>query len=278
MQSYSTQIPFSHNFDFCALIPVHNNFVGLVESIKSICYKKDDYVILVVDDGSTIPVTKLKLDEHFSKEVNIEVIRLANNQGITIALNKGLEYIYANFSIQFIARLDCGDICARERFYTQVEYLQSNNDIDLIGSWCYFKSNKTGLAYKYITPTKHGEIRRSMNFRNVFIHPTVMWRVSASKQLKYPEHYQYAEDYGLFYEIIGETKSAIINQYLVTCEINETGISIKNRSIQLKSRLKVISFYSKNELLSFLGGIKLRLMMIIPYQFIFMAKNLMYKV
>jgi len=278
MQSYSTQIPLIRNFDFCVLMPAHNNFIGLVESIKSIAYKKDRYVILIVDDGSKIPVTKTTLYEHFSTAINIEVIRLAHNQGITIALNTGLEYIYNNFSVQFIARLDCGDICTPERFHTQVEYLQSNKNIDLIGSWCYFKNNESGLAYKYITPTEHERIKRSMNFRNVFIHPTVMWRFSASKQLKYPEDYQYAEDYGLFYEMICTMKSAIINQYLVTCEINQTGISIKNRSVQLKSRLKVISFYGKNEVLAFLGAIKLRLMMMIPHQFIFFTKNLIYKV
>ena len=265
-----------HYIDLCILIPCYNNFDGLIQSVNSIVYNTKECLVLIVDDGSSERITIEKINLQLSSDVTIKIIHNHKNLGITKALNYGLEFIYTNFSPRFIARLDCGDICAPNRFFTQVSFLSSNSDIDLIGTWCYFKDTASGEAYKYITPTKHKQIKRSMNFRNVFIHPTVMWRFSALDQFKYPEQYPHAEDYGLFFEMISKVKSAIINEFLVTCEINHNGISIYNRSIQLRSRLKVILDFGKNKFLLLVGTIKLKLLMIIPHQFIFIAKKQLY--
>ncbi len=264
--------------DLCILIPCYDDLDGLVQSISSIVYNTEKYMVLIVDDGSSEPLSGEKIRQLIPEGINFQIIRLGLNLGITNALNKGLEFIYANFSVRFIARLDCGDICSPNRFYAQVSFLESNPGIHLIGTWCYFKDTGSGEAYKYITPTQHDQIKRSMNFRNVFIHPTVMWRSSGMSQFKYPDQYPYAEDYGLFYEMISKIRSAIINEFLVTCKINHSGISIHNRSIQLKSRLKVISHYSKNRILFFMGAIKLRLLMVVPYQLVFITKKNLYKV
>jgi len=265
------------HINLCILIPCYNSFDGLILSIKSINYTKDEYLIIIVDDGSQEKVTIEKINQVIPGLINVKIIRLETNQGITKALNKGLEFIYTNYSAQFIARLDCGDICSPKRFYTQVAFFEKHPDIHLTGTWCYFKDNSNGEAYKYSTPTQHEQIKREMYFRNVFIHPTVMWRTAEMGKLKYPEKYPCAEDYGLFYDMVSKIKSAVINEFLVTCEINYKGISILNRTTQLKSRLKVVSFYGKNRLLYLMGAVKLAALLIIPHQFIFIAKKKLYK-
>ena len=237
--------------ELCLLIPCYNNFHGLISSLKSIHYDFKKHLILIIDDGSSNIITNNNITHALKSPLNFQIVRLSQNMGITKALNKGLEFIYSNFSVKYIARLDCGDICTINRFYTQTKFLDYNPDIHLVGSWCYFKNPQSGEAFKYITPTNHKYIKRSMHFRNVFIHPTVMWRAAAFNKLMYPEKYPYAEDYGLFYDMITEVKSAIINQFLVTCELNNNGISISKRSIQLKSRLKVITDYSKKNVFYF---------------------------
>lgn len=264
--------------ELCLLIPCYNNFNGLISSLKSIHYDINKYLILIIDDGSSTLITHDIITNSLVSPINFQIIRLEKNMGITRALNKGLEFIYSNFSVKYIARLDCGDICTINRFYTQTKFLDHNPDIDLVGSWCYFKNPQSGEAFKYITPTIHKFIKRSMNFRNVFIHPTVMWRVAAFNKLMYPEQYPYAEDYGLFYDMITKVKSAVINQFLVTCELNNTGISASKRSVQLKSRLKVITDYGKNNFFYILGAIKLFFLMMFPYQFILFIKKIIYKV
>src|SRR5258706_6342491 len=110
--------------DICVLIPCYNNMEGLIQSINSIVYDQRRLLVLVVDDGSTVPVTRNTIYQHLPISVNIQLIRLKQNQGITRALNKGLDFIYANYPVGYIARLDCGDICSPERFYRQVSFLE----------------------------------------------------------------------------------------------------------------------------------------------------------
>jgi len=263
--------------DICVLIPCHNNVSGLIESINSIVYDHRKFLVLVVDDGSAVAITRNALYQYLPATVNIQLIRLRQNQGITKALNEGLEFVYANHDVRFIARLDCGDICSPDRFFKQIAFLEKNPGIDLVGTWCYFRNMDTGVAYKYITPTEHGLIKRSMYFRNVFVHPTVMWRVDVLHAFRYPEKYPHAEDYGLFYDMISKNRTAILDDFLVTCEINKKGISFLNRPEQLKSRLKVIRNYGKNKLLLAAGTVKLAILMALPYQFISGFKALMYK-
>lgn len=263
--------------DLHILIPCYNNFDGLIRSIKSINYTEKKYFTTIVDDGSFEPVTIESIRQQVPGLLNVKVITLENNQGIIKALNKGLEFIYTNYSAKYIARLDCGDICSPKRFYTQIAFFEKYPDIHLTGTWCYFKDTSTGEGYTYSTPTQHKQIKQKMYFRNVFIHPTVMWRITGTGKLKYPEQYPCAEDYGLFYDMISKAESAIINEFLVTCEINPKGISISNRSQQLKSRLKVIRDNSNNKLLLLMGVIKLSVLMIVPYHLVFMAKSKLYK-
>lgn len=263
-------------YKLCILIPCYNNFEGLIQSIQSIDYLSGAYIIVVVDDGSLEPVAADRINNYFHAKHTVKIIHLSQNQGITKALNTGLEFIYTNYSVQFIARLDCGDTCSPQRFYTQVAFFERYHNIHLTGTWCYFKDSRTGKGYKYITPTQHDEIDREMHFRNVFIHPTVMWRVDGTGKFKYPEQYPCAEDYGLFYELISKVKSAIIDEYLVTCEINHKGLSGANRTTQLKSRLKVVSDYGRRKGLYLMGASKLYFLMIMPYNIIFNAKKIIY--
>ena len=118
-----------------------------------------------------------------------------------------------------------------------------------------------------------------MHFRNIFIHPTVMWRCDAMKDNElYPDNYPDAEDYGFFYRFLQQGETAIIPEYLVTCEINHKGISLTSRKKQLKSRIKVVQEYGRNRVLRYLGVFKLRLLLIIPYNIIFSIKKSLYGV
>ena len=48
--------------------------------------------------------------------LQVHVLRLPHNQGITAALNAGLDWIVTHTSAPYIARLDCRDLCDGERF------------------------------------------------------------------------------------------------------------------------------------------------------------------
>lgn len=264
--------------DFYVLIPCYNDQKGLLQCLQSIQYEPSKYGVLIVDDGSDEPVQYDKVQPMMANGMQIHILTLPTNQGIVKALNAGLQWLDEQKNAAFVARLDCGDICEPNRFYTQVQYLRQHPDIDLVGSWCIFKDFKSGYSYKYVTPLGHESILNEMHFKNVFIHPTVMWRRSVTRKAgRYPERFPHAEDYGFFYSVMQHGKGAILPEKLVTCAIRSSGISWQHRKEQLKSRCKVVWFYGNNKLLATFGIIKLWLLMTIPYPLLLSVKRILFK-
>jgi glycosyltransferase involved in cell wall biosynthesis len=259
--------------DFILLIPCFNNPAGLRRSLASIVYDPKRYGILIVDDGSEQPVSMDMLSVDVPSVTVI--IRHETNQGITAALNTGLCWLQQRNDYRFVARLDCGDICAVERFVRQVDFLTNHPEIDLLGAWVRFKDFSSGFSYAYKTPVEQRRIQRGMHFRNLFIHPSVMWRASVHARIgQYPCNLPHAEDYGFFYKIVGQGQTAILPEELVICEINQNGLSIQYRRQQLKSRMRAVLVHRTNNLLGLLGALKLQLMLFIPYKFVLMVKSL----
>jgi glycosyltransferase involved in cell wall biosynthesis len=268
-------------YDFIVVIPCFNDLEGLRKALSSIHYHNGDFAVLVIDDGSKVPIKPVDLVSSLPRDTTVELLRLSENVGITKALNAGLLWIAERnnifFSCKYIARLDCGDTCDNSRFNKQVRFLEEHREIDLLGSWCVFENYETGDKFVYKTPTCHKQIRRAMHFRNIFIHPTVMWRMTVMKNFgKYPENFPHAEDYGLFYQWMdANIRTAVIPEKLVTCRINNKGLSLANRRHQLHSRIKVIRTYGSNKFFRTLGILKLWALLALPYSWVFRMKKLL---
>lgn len=256
--------------DVCVLIPCYNNPQGLRASLESIRYHAGRCTVVVVDDGSREPVVLHSSEWPFE----VQVLRHDTNKGITEALNTGLYWITTHLHTTYVARLDCADICAEDRFILQARYLDEHPEVGLVGSWCIFRQPSSGLSYSYTTPATHKEIVNALHFRNVFIHPTVMFRTSLLRHTGlYPTGYPHVEDYVLFWKMALHSRTAILDQFLVTCEINASGISISNRKAQLQGRYRVVSHFGRG-LLRILGMMKMKLMMMLPYGMILRWKAL----
>lgn len=103
------------------VMPVFNtNQHFLKESILSILksqtYKGTIYLI-IVDDGSTDPKTVKMLDSCKQSNENVILHRLKTNQGLPYALNQGIK-IAIEKGVEFIARMDSDDISVPERIET----------------------------------------------------------------------------------------------------------------------------------------------------------------
>jgi len=262
-------------FDFCLLIPCYNNFEGLILSLKSVSYYDDRFMVVVVDDGSAVPVTMESIKSGIEINYGLIVLRNEKNKGITDALNKGLLWIKENGKTEYIARLDCGDLCDPSRFYKQIDYLNKHPDTGLLGSWCTFEDKKSSFRYPYTTPTDHERIKKAMYFRNVFIHPTVIFKTSLLKKTGfYPYEFMHSEDYAFFWKLVKITHSHILNEFLVICEINQEGISLKNRKEQLSGRAMVVARYGTNLLLKISGMLRIKALSILPKQLLLRLRKL----
>lgn len=233
------------------LIPHYNNLTDLCKTLNSIKHK-DGIDVLVVDDGSAIgqkPSLKV-LEDELNPRVNIEILRLENNYGITEALNYGLDYILKQRKHKFVARIDCGDVCVSNRFKIQEDYLIKNKKIDLVGSWVNWIDSDSGeQVFAKKPPVSHKKVKKQMTVRCSVIHPSSMYRLSVVDKLgKYPKQYEAAEDYAYFFDIANNGKAANIPKFLTSVENNPKGISLKKRRQQSKSKLKVILDHSPKNL------------------------------
>ena len=251
--------------DFCLLVPCYNNFHGLIQSLKSVVYPTGKFLVLVVDDGSKETVTAENVNNEIGEKKPVIVLHNEMNLGITAALNKGLSWIKENTNARYIARLDCGDICSEERFVMQVRYMDEHPEIGLAGSWCWFEDKKIKERYPYKTPSQHKDIIRAMYFRNVFIHPTVIFPTALLKVVGYyPEGFEHAEDYAFFWKLIKIKQSFVFDKFLVICELNKRGISYRNKRKQLVARGKVVKTFGPNLVLRIIAYIRLAILFILP--------------
>lgn len=260
--------------DFCLLIPCHNNFEGLIRSVKSVRYHTGKFLILIVDDGSDERFSESDIENELGETIPVKVLRNDKNLGITDALNIGLRWIDENVNTDYIARLDCGDTCHPQRFFLQTEYLNRHPETGLVGSWCVFKDKKNGSAFYYKSANHHSSILRQMYFRNVFIHPTIIFRQSLlNKTGYYPKEYSLAEDYAFCWQLIDCDQSFVLPEFLVTCEINRQGISYKKYRKQLIARWKVVNHYGSSRFLKIAGFLRLILLFVIPKHLVLWFKK-----
>ncbi|MEJ8841048.1 glycosyltransferase [Lacibacter sp. H375] len=265
--------------DFYLLIPCYNNTDGLIRSLFSVEYPKEKYKVMVVDDGSTVPVSLSEFPEALLQNQSIEIIRLPQNKGITEALNTGLRLILNRNDSLYTARLDCGDICRADRFTKQISFLSVTTDVALLGSLCLFVDHKKKTQFVYKAAEHHYAILNQMHLKCSFIHPTVIFRNEMIRNTKlYPYDYPYAEDYAFFFELTKKYKTHIIQEILVEAQIDTNGISVKKRQEQITSKIKIIKFYGVIKSLTCIGFIKQSILALLPYKLTTQIKHLLFRI
>ncbi|WP_162052394.1 glycosyltransferase [Pontibacter pamirensis] len=261
------------NSDIVILIPHFNNLAGLKKSLNSIHFSSK-LDVLIVDDGSIVKPTLEELQKDFSGMLHLHLLFNDQNQGIEKTLNKGLAYIQSNMSCKYIARLDCGDICDSNRFVKQKHFLDTNEEVYLLGSWVEF-FYKDEAIYTYRAPAKHKDIVQNMYLKCSFIHPSVMFRTKALRKIGvYPLNYKAAEDYAFFFKFVKNYKTHILPEVLTFCELNPGGISRTKRTIQQKSKIKVIKDNSSLSPYFVIGLIRNYTLLLLPYHVVAKAKAL----
>lgn len=173
-----------------------------------------NYELIVVNDGSGEPF--FYETELFQDFRNISFIHSGTNKGLPFALNSGVR----NARGCYIARVDADDICHPRRFEEQVNFLDNNLDIDLVGSWaqCFGGSNRI------LRPSlRHKQIFVDAVFDSPLIHPSVLGRKRVFREL-YDTRYVRCQDYELWTRCLGQGyKFANIQKVLVYYRVRPGG-------------------------------------------------------
>ncbi|MVF12927.1 glycosyltransferase [Ketobacter sp. MCCC 1A13808] len=226
----------------CVLIPFYNAGHTLVESLDSIDYGCFIPDVLVVDDGSEVKAVDVL--STYAGSLNVFIIRLSENRGIEYALNAGLEYCDGKYD--YIARLDCGDKCKNNRIQTQVDYLERNPEIYLLGSWAECVDLHGGVVRILRPANSYKQIQKGMYVNNMFVHSSVMFRSCLIKEVGfYPVEFEASEDFAYFFKIVKRFKSENLPSVLLEYRVDPNSISSMKWKAQLISRLKILksNFY-----------------------------------
>jgi glycosyltransferase involved in cell wall biosynthesis len=188
------------------LMPIYNGEIFLHEAIASVLSQSfSDFELLILDDGC------VDASVDIIKSFNDDRIRYVKegHRGLSGTLNRGLQLALG----EYIARMDQDDVCMPMRLEKQVEYLDENLDVMVLGSWVELIGIGKKEYIKY--PVKHDDIKAEMIFHNPIAHPTVMFRKSAFIEINLFYNECASEDYDLWMRAIQVLKIENISQVLL---------------------------------------------------------------
>jgi len=225
--------PPSRQLRLAVLIPVYNAQPALECSLLSLAEDGAEFEVFVVDDGSAPALTVPE-----GLPFPVRWFRLPHNQGITKALNVGLEAILQE-RFEYVGRLDAGDISLPGRFDAQMAFLDEHPDHAVVGTYADMIDEEGGHLHAFRPPTRHDALMRQLYYRNPMCHPSVMMRTAALRAVGlYADDYPGSEDYEMWLRLSRTWKLANLDQVSVRKE--ETRSSITARRLRLGiSRLRL---------------------------------------
>ena len=184
--------------------------------------------IVLVQDGPVRKELSDLVQSWVEKMPEINHVVLQKNQGLSVALNTGIEAA----EHEWIARMDADDICEPVRFAEQVALIEQKPELAILGSWIteFDENMEQEIAVRKL-PETHKEILKYARWRCPFNHMTVMYRKSALLQLGFYKNYgAVGDDYELWARfLMSGYKSANIQQSLVKARTGENFFSKRRR-------------------------------------------------
>lgn len=206
---------------------------------------KEIEIILIIDNPNNIDLINIA-QKYSEKDKRIKLIINNENRGLVYCLNKGLEVS----SYDIVARMDSDDISKKDRLKTQLEYLNKYKDCVLCGTQAVFIDEDDNVLEKRdIVPNKFKDIKKVIKYRNVFYHPSIMFRKKDIIEIGGYRDIKYAEDYDLITRLILNGKEVNnIGEILLEYRIRCNSITQSNDTIQKNSE-KYIKNNFKNKII-----------------------------
>lgn len=217
------------------LMPVYNVEKYIEKSIDSILnqtYK--NFELIIIDDGSTDKTIE-KICKY--KDERIILKRNETNKGLPYTRNLGLSMATG----EYIAFLDGDDIAHEKRLELQIDLLENNNQIDLVGS-NYIAFDDFGKKYKSNLMINPEEIRANFMFRNSLQNSAVTLRrnIVENKKLKYNEKYFTCQDYGFWAEYGNKSNMYNVKEPLLYYREGHDSVTSKSKANRIEERKNIL--------------------------------------
>lgn len=171
---------------------------------------EQDYEFIIVDDGSTDHTAAI-VESYQQKDNRIRLIKNTTNLKLAASLNKGV----AAAEGTYIARMDADDLCEPTRLALQLNFLEKNPRVDVLGTNVFYVQNQKGIGLSDL-PLTNDTIYKNRYQKTVLIHPSVMFRKATFAQLGgYDPNMPWAEDKDLWLRWMGKATFANLEQPLL---------------------------------------------------------------
>ncbi len=153
-------------------MPVYNGERFLAAALESVLAQTfSDFEFIIVDDGSRDRSVEI-IRAYEARDSRILLAQSQRNLGGAAARNLAL----ALSSGEFIALMDCDDVCRPERLERQLDFLRARPDIGVLGAGARAVDQQLKPLYDFDLPQRHALIVFNLFLGSFLIHPTVMIR------------------------------------------------------------------------------------------------------
>ena len=241
--------------NFSVLISVYEkdnagHFRDALESITASQTLKPAEVVLMVDGPVPNDINKV-IEEAESKCPGLyKVIRFETNQGLGIALQKGMEAV----SNDLVLRMDSDDIAVPDRFEKQVKYMNTHPNVTICGGQITeFIDDVSNIVGKRKVPCDNKVIYNYMKERCAFNHMTVALRRSKIIEVGNYLPWFWNEDYYLWIRLmIAQCEFANLPDTLVNARVGKDMYARRGGMKYFMSEVKLQQYMYHNQII---GGV-----------------------
>lgn len=204
--------------------------------------------ILIVKDGVLTDELEFVLEEYKFKSDLFRFLSYEQNRGLGLALRDGV----VACKYEYIARMDTDDIADSRRFEIQMDFLEKNPEVALVGSNSQEFDVDCLQPYAVsIMPCSYLEILSFAKKRNPFRHPTIIFKKSAILDSGNYSDFMWFEDYDLFVRVIKKGYMvANLPEYLVLVRADINQFARRGGFEYLKQDLKFQRFLLEIQFIS----------------------------
>lgn len=199
--------------------PIH-----LIQSLESISIKqtrKPNQIILIIDGQISNKLLEViyawyDLNKH---SILIVIKKNSNNIGLTKSLNKAIKLC----SSDYIARMDSDDISTSERFELQINFLEKNKDIDVLGGSIMEINTENKELNIRTFPKSNSSVLKQIPISSPLAHPSVVFRrIIFDDNFFYNENHRTSQDIDFWFTLLSKGyKISNIDNVILLFRLND---------------------------------------------------------